>query len=165
MFYVFFRHVQVLRQEVGDDFEKPPGRAFRLFINGEIISAEDYNETYGSSLFIHYFLELPMGWSIAPTSELNDHQDEQPHGITQTCYINSQNEIAHFGHPFCLDLLYDINRLDKNEDKLPKWPQILFEVISLDHWSRCRTEGYGFINIPVHAGKYLRSSKIQSARS
>ena len=27
-------------------------------------------------------------------------------------------------------------------------------MISLDHWSRVRTEGYGHISIPVHAGSY-----------
>ena len=78
-------------------------------------------------------------------------------GLTQTCYIRSDKEVAHFGHPFCLDLYYDTNRLDKNEDKMPKWPQLFFEVISLDQWSRCRTEGYGNISIPIHAGqKYSR---------
>ena len=92
-------------------------------------------------------LELPMGWSLA-SDETGENQ-----GLTQTCYIRSDKEVAHFGHPFCLDLYYDTNRLDKNEDKMPKWPQLFFEVISLDQWSRCRTEGYGNISIPIHAGK------------
>ena len=29
---VFARHVQVLRQEVGDDFEKPPGKLYKIII-------------------------------------------------------------------------------------------------------------------------------------
>ncbi len=33
---VFARHAQVLRSEVGDDFERPPGRTFRLVLNGEL---------------------------------------------------------------------------------------------------------------------------------
>ena len=99
-------------------------------------------------MFVHYFLELPMGWSLASDVSGEDQ------GLTQTCYIRSDKEVAHFGHPFCLDLYYDINRLDKNENKMPKWPQLFFEVISLDQWSRCRTEGYGNINIPIHAGCY-----------
>lgn len=146
---VFARHVQVLRQEVGDDFEKPPGRSFRLVVNGEIISAEDFDHTFGSSLFVHYFLELPIGWSLADESG-------EDQGLTQTCYIRTDKEVAHFGHPLDLDLYYDINRLDaKNDnDKMPKWPQLYFEVISLDFWSRCRTEGYGYLSIPVHAGSY-----------
>ena len=110
------------------------------------MSAEDFDECYGSQLLIHYFLELPMGWSLAS----EDHEDN---GLTQTCYIRSDHEVAHFGHPFSLDLYFDINRLDKTE-ALPKWPQLFFEVISLDYWSRCRTEGYGFLQIPIHVGSY-----------
>ena len=30
---VFARHVQVLRQEVGDDFEKPPGKKTFAFVS------------------------------------------------------------------------------------------------------------------------------------
>ena len=37
---------------------------------------------------------------------------------------------------------------------LPKWPQIFVEVISLDSWMRCRTEGYGFSPLPLNAGTY-----------
>jgi Meckel syndrome type 1 protein len=72
-------------------------------------------------------------------------------------YILQGTDVAHFGHPFSLDLYYDINRLDSTtviRDNLPKWPQIFFEVVSLDEWSRCRTEGYGYISIPVNAGSY-----------
>ena len=146
---VFARHIQVLRSEVGEDFEKPPGRSFRVVINGEIISAEDFDTTFGSSLFVHYFLELPLGWSF--NEDTND--DTNDNGITQTCYIRSDKEVAHFGHPFCLDLIYDINRLD-DSDKLPKWPQLFFEVVSVDYWTRTRSEGYGYINIPKYAGAY-----------
>ena len=71
----------------------------------------------------------------------------------QTCYIRSDKEVAHFGHPFSLDLLYDINRLDETE-KLPKWPQLFFEVISVDYWTRTRTEGYGYLNILMYEGSY-----------
>ena len=102
---VFARHVQVLRQEVGDDFEKPPGRSFRLFINGEILSAQYFDQIYGSRIFIHYFLELPKGWSLAQ----QDSNEDQ--GLTQTCYLRTDNDVAHFGHPFTLDLYFDINRL------------------------------------------------------
>ena len=44
--------------------------------------------------------------------------------IPQVHFLKSDKEVAHFGHPFCLDLYYDTNRLDKNEDKMPKWPQL-----------------------------------------
>ena len=62
---VFARHVQILRSEVGDDFEAPPGRAFRMVLNGELVSALNFDQSYGSALCIHYFLDLPLGWTIA----------------------------------------------------------------------------------------------------
>ena len=104
-------------------------------------------------MFIHYFLELPMGWSLA-SDEFGENQ-----GLTQTCYIRSDKEVAHFGHPFCLDLHYDINRLDKNDDRMPKWPQLFFEVVSLDQWSRCRTEGYGNIRWDLQI-KFMKFSSF-----
>ena len=94
--------IKGLRQEVGDDFERPPGRSFRLFVNGEITSAHNFSDIYGSKMFIHYFLELPMGWSQA--------SDEEIHGITQTSYLKQENDVAHFGQPFNLDLYYDTSR-------------------------------------------------------
>ena len=36
----------------------------------------------------------------------------------------------------------------KDDSAMPKWPQIFFEVISIDSWTRCRTEGYGFTAFP-----------------
>ncbi len=40
------------------------------------------------------------------------------------------------------------------KESLPKWPQIFFEVMSIDSWSRCRAEGYGFTFVPYNAGSY-----------
>ena len=31
---------------------------------------------------------------------------------------------------------------------------MFFEVVSVDSWSRCRTEGYGFISLPMKAQNY-----------
>ena len=62
-------------------------------------------------MFIHYFLELPMGWSLA-SDESGENQ-----GLTQTCYIRSDKEVAHFGHPFCLDPKNYKKDLDKDDDK------------------------------------------------
>ena len=33
---VFARHVQVLRNEVGEEFERPPGRAFRYVLHVQL---------------------------------------------------------------------------------------------------------------------------------
>ena len=40
------------------------------------------------------------------------------------------------------------------QEALPKWPQLFFEVSSVDSWTRCRTEGYGFTSVPYNAGCY-----------
>ncbi len=126
---VFARHAQLLRSEVGDNFERPPGRTFRVFLNGEIMSAEDF-DTYGNKLFVHYFVELPIGWSLAS-------DEAEITGMTSTCRIATiaGREVANFGHPISLDLYYDINRLDSSsKDTLPSWPQIFFEVASISRF-------------------------------
>jgi hypothetical protein len=49
-----------------------------LVLNGEIVSASEF-DTYGTSLFIHYFVELPVGWSQASD------ENSDASGMTQTC--------------------------------------------------------------------------------
>ena len=123
---VFARHVQILRSEVGEDFEAPPGRSFRMVLNGELVSALNFDHSYGSSLCIHYFLDLPLGWTIA-----TDNGEES--GITQFSEMRYQDDVSHFSHPFSLDLHFDINRLDQ-QDTLPTWPKLCFEVISTGNY-------------------------------
>ena len=73
---------------MGEDFEKPPGRTFRVVLNCEIVAAEDFETTFGSSLFIHYFLELPMGWSINESYE-----NSNASGITQVSDNMNKHEM------------------------------------------------------------------------
>lgn len=40
---------------------------FRLVLNGEIVSAQDFEY---DGLFVHYFVELPLGWSATSESQL-----------------------------------------------------------------------------------------------
>ncbi len=49
----------------------PPGRSFRMVVYGEIVSASNF-ETEGSKLFVHYFVNLPVGWT---TSEATTNSD------------------------------------------------------------------------------------------
>ena len=63
---VYSRHAQIRRNEVGDDFEMPPNRVFRVVVNGEIVSAshfETYDLTATANLFVHYIVDLPDGWT------------------------------------------------------------------------------------------------------
>lgn len=133
--------------DIGDHFEQPPTkRTFRMVINAEIVSA--FNFEY-DSLFIHYFVELPLGWTAT--------EDSQLCGMTHTCLTTADDDgidTAHFSHTFSMDLLFDVNRFDLSAESLPKWPQIFFEVVSVDKWMRVRTEGYGFTSMPYDAGCY-----------
>ncbi|TRY71762.1 hypothetical protein TCAL_09722, partial [Tigriopus californicus] len=139
--------IQPLLKDVGDVFEIPPEKCFRLVLNGEIVSAENFEY---DGLFIHYFVELPPGWSNTEESQL--------FGITHTSRTTPDPETnldtAHFSHTFEIDLYFDINRFDVYKESLPNWPQIFVEVISVDSWSRVRTEGYGSMALPFMAGSY-----------
>lgn len=64
---VYAKLVQQRLTEVGEDFEAPPKRSFRLVLNGEIVSAERFDY---DNLFVHYFVELPLGWSATNDSQL-----------------------------------------------------------------------------------------------
>jgi len=68
---VLTRHVQLRRAEVGTDFESPTGRCLRFVVFGEIVSAKDF-DTHGSKLFVHYFVNLPVGWSISEETTNSD---------------------------------------------------------------------------------------------
>ena len=68
---VLTRHNQLRRAEVGDQFEIPPGRAFRMLVFGEIVSASNF-ETLGSRLFVHYFVNLPVGWTASEETTASD---------------------------------------------------------------------------------------------
>ncbi|RTG89804.1 uncharacterized protein DC041_0002285, partial [Schistosoma bovis] len=43
--------------------------------------------------------------------------------------------------------------LDLTKGPVSIWPTLYFEVQSLDFWTRSRTEGYGFTELPRIAGK------------
>ena len=131
---VYARHAQIRKNEVGTDFEMPPARVFRMVVYGEIVSAS-YFETYDfnstANLFVHYFIDLPTGWTAVSMDKDNQNETELS-GITQlsrTSAIDGK-DVAHFSHPFSLDLRFDINRLDqrnkKNQESLPTVKQLVF---------------------------------------
>jgi hypothetical protein len=60
--------------------------------------------------------------------------------------------------------MYEDAQLDECWEKLPRWPQILLEVVSLDSWGRWervpgqdpprqRVEGYGHAALPLDPGR------------
>ena len=141
---VYARHNQLQQAEVGDDFEMPPAGMFRLHLGGEIVSAEMFEY---DNLFVNFLLDLPSGWTAGENSQLS--------GVTQKCFTTGDekgNDVAHFGYPFDADLFFSINQLDTNKELIPKWPQLLVEVVSVDYWSRYRIEGYGHTALPTDPG-------------
>jgi len=120
-------------------------------MNAEIVSAEGFDY---DGIFVHYFIDLPLGWSVVGADE--DTFSSQLSGMTQRAFsaadVLTGEDVAHFSHAFTADFLFDVNRFDLNGEALPKWPQIFFEVVSVDSWSRVRAEGYASAAVPYAAG-------------
>ncbi|XP_071672990.1 tectonic-like complex member MKS1 isoform X2 [Patagioenas fasciata] len=120
-----------------------PG-TLRLFVNGEIVSAQGYEY---DNLYVHFFVELPDQWSSPASQQLS--------GVTQTCATKAVgwDNVAHFCYPFTLDMFF--TQADELEDSLPQWPVLYFEVLSLDFWQRYRVEGYGSLVLPASPGLHV----------
>ncbi|XP_060115394.1 tectonic-like complex member MKS1 isoform X2 [Heteronotia binoei] len=138
---LYSRHKEYLQGLVGSDFEMTLPGSLRLFINGEIVSAQGYEY---DNLYVHFFLELPSRWSCPPSQQLS--------GVTQTCAtkVVGKDRVAFFCFPFTLEVFF--TQEDELEGSLPQWPVLYFEVLSLDFWQRYRIEGYGFVMLPATPG-------------
>ncbi|XP_067393772.1 tectonic-like complex member MKS1 isoform X2 [Emydura macquarii macquarii] len=138
---LYSRHKEYLNGLVGSDFETTLPGALRLFVNGEIVSAQGYEYDH---LYVHFFLELPSCWSSPAFQQLS--------GVTQTCATKTlgMDNVAYFSYPFTLEMFF--TQEDESEGCLPQWPVIYFEVLSLDYWQRYRVEGYGSIVLPATPG-------------
>ncbi|KFP33993.1 Meckel syndrome type 1 protein, partial [Colius striatus] len=121
----------------------PAPGTLRLFVNGEIVSAQGYEY---DNLYVHFFLELPNEWSSPVSQQLS--------GVTQICATKTvgREDVAYFCYPFTLDMI--LTQGDESEDSLPQWPVLYFEVLSLDFWQRYRVEGYGSLVLPASPGPY-----------
>ncbi|KFV08743.1 Meckel syndrome type 1 protein, partial [Tauraco erythrolophus] len=125
-------------------FLQTPPRTLRLFVNGEIVSAQGYEY---DNLYVHFFLELPNQWSSPAFQQLS--------GVTQTCATKTVgwDDVAYFCYLFTLDMIFTPG--DESEDSLPQWPVLYFEVLSLDFWQRYRVEGYGSLVLPSSPGLHM----------
>ena len=143
---VYARYNQLQQAEVGDNFEMPPAGMFRLHLNAEIVSAKQFEF---DCLYVNYLIDLPPGWTAGEDAVLQ--------GATQKCFTAADlrgDDVAHFSCPVETDLFFSINTLDVDREVLPRWPQLLIEVVSVDTWSRYRVEGYGHTVIPSHPGHH-----------
>ncbi|KAK4472669.1 hypothetical protein MN116_003900 [Schistosoma mekongi] len=131
---------------VGKQFEMPTEQSFRLFIVGEILGATNFEN---SGLYVQYFLELPQNWKAY------DHKLLCGSSQIASVMNHGNKEISTFSHPIEFDLTYkpEIN-IDLTRGSTSVWPTLYFEILSLDFWTRSRTEGYGFIELPHIAGTH-----------
>ncbi|XP_010859949.1 PREDICTED: Meckel syndrome type 1 protein isoform X2 [Bison bison bison] len=141
---LYGRHKEYLNSLVGTDFEMTTPGALRLFVNGEVVSAQGYEY---DNLYVHFFVELPTSnWSSPAFQQLS--------GITQTCATKSRgmNNVAYFSYPFTFEASF--LHEDESVDALPEWPVLYCEVLSLDFWQRYRVEGYGAVVLPATPGSH-----------
>ncbi|XP_071849558.1 tectonic-like complex member MKS1 [Apostichopus japonicus] len=142
---LYQRHSEYIKTFVGQEFEMVPANMLRLLVLGEIVSVKNFEY---DNLYVHYFIELPKEWSADRSQEMA--------GVTQTCKtkeINREN-VAYLSHPFEVEMFYKPDEIEENEERLPQWPQIFVEVLSIDSWQRYRTEGYGYITVPSTPGTH-----------
>ncbi|XP_035199109.1 Meckel syndrome type 1 protein isoform X2 [Oxyura jamaicensis] len=141
---LYSRHKEYLSGLVGSEFEMTLPGTLRLFVNGEVVSAQGYEY---DNLYVHFFLELPDHWSSPAFQQLS--------GVTQTCATKAVgwDNVAYFCYPFTLEMFF--SQENESEDCLPQWPVIYFEVLSLDFWQRYRVEGYGSLVLPASPGLHI----------
>ncbi|KAM4795091.1 tectonic-like complex member MKS1 [Rhinophrynus dorsalis] len=144
---LYGRHKEYLNSLVGSDFEMPPVGSLRIFINGEIVSAQEYDY---NNLYVHFFLELPKYWSSPAFQELS--------GVTQTCQTktNGRDNVAYFSFPFSFEIFLSE---EVESEEMPQMPVLYFEVLSLDFWQRYRVEGYGSVVLPATPGMHVLTAQ------
>ncbi|XP_075417656.1 tectonic-like complex member MKS1 isoform X1 [Tenrec ecaudatus] len=140
---LYGRHKEYLSSLVGTDFEMTDPGVLRLFVNGEVVSAQGYEY---DNLYVHFFVDLPANWSSPASQQLS--------GITQTCATKSlgMDKVACFSYPFTFEASF--LHEDESADALPEWPVLYCEVLSLDFWKRYRVEGYGALVLPATPGSH-----------
>ncbi|KAH0500315.1 Meckel syndrome type 1 protein-like protein [Microtus ochrogaster] len=141
---LYGRHKEYLSSLVGTDFEMTVPGALRLFVNGEVVSAQGYEYDH---LYIHFFVELPAtNWSSPSFPQFS--------GVTQTCATKSlgMDKVAYFSYPFTFEAFF--LHEDESADALPEWPVLYCKVLSLDFWQRYRVEGYGAAVLPATPGSH-----------
>uniref|UniRef100_A0A8C3Y4U5 MKS transition zone complex subunit 1 n=1 Tax=Catharus ustulatus TaxID=91951 RepID=A0A8C3Y4U5_CATUS len=120
---------------VGSDFEM----VHSLFS----VSAQGYEY---DNLYVHFFLELPNREYSHSQTHHSNLRDETGFG-----WSIRPDKVAYFCYPFTVEMFYT----QEDEDSLPQWPVLYFEVLSLDFWQRYRVEGYGSLVLPACPGVHM----------
>ncbi|XP_029045086.2 Meckel syndrome type 1 protein-like isoform X1 [Osmia bicornis bicornis] len=113
---------------------------YKFFIKLDILSVHNF---FFDGLSVSYQMNLPEQWST--------NKEDRLFGRTQRC--NLINNSAYFS--YATEMTLDLHSASiETEDTVPCWPRLLLSVISLDSWSRYRTEGYASVPLPVLPGSY-----------
>ncbi|KAK3868937.1 hypothetical protein Pcinc_025715 [Petrolisthes cinctipes] len=123
---------QVAGLEWEDGGERKEGEV-RLVVTGEITRALHFDDA--SSLYVHYALYLPPGWSSNSGSECE--------GFTPSCVVSYIDGVptANYSTPFSLDLT--------RHQSGRSWPLLLLAAYSVDWLGRDRDEGYASFTLPT----------------
>ncbi|XP_075745900.1 tectonic-like complex member MKS1 isoform X3 [Rhipicephalus microplus] len=107
----------------------------KVLIFGSIATAEDFEN---DDLFVHYFFHLENGWTSSSSPLF---------GVTQCSRTKSKGraEVAHFSHPFELELENTAGSSD--QEGFAVIGRLFIEVLSLDCWSRLRAVGYAYCDL------------------
>ncbi|CAH8450126.1 unnamed protein product [Heterobilharzia americana] len=143
---IALRKYSELYTMIGKQFEMPAEQSFRLFITGEILYGINFEN---SGLYVQYYLELPQNWKAY------DHKLLCGSSQVASVKSNGNEEVSIFSQPIEFDLIYrsEIN-MDMTHGSFSIWPTLYFEILSLDFWTRSRTEGYGYTELPRVAGTH-----------
>ncbi|XP_037280321.2 tectonic-like complex member MKS1 isoform X1 [Rhipicephalus microplus] len=113
----------------------------KVLIFGSIATAEDFEN---DDLFVHYFFHLENGWTSSSSPLF---------GVTQCSRTKSKGraEVAHFSHPFELELENTAGSSD--QEGFAVIGRLFIEVLSLDCWSRLRAVGYAYCDLLAIPGQ------------
>ncbi|CAG0915807.1 unnamed protein product [Notodromas monacha] len=128
-------HHEGISSITGEEFEKPlnPDHC-RFHFHGLILDACKFNARWIS---VRYLLNAPEGWKS---------NEEIVYGATQWSSVSSRGKAQ-----FCLPISADLSFNSSYECRAPR---LFFQVMSLDWWGCQRTEGYGWIAVPLTPGRY-----------
>ena len=126
-------------------FPPPPRPCDRyVHIMGEIVSAHAFE-----------YSDLYIRMLVYPPSALSP--DSKTEFVTQISHCTKGKAV--FSFPFDLLLLLRGPESGTTPEVIVETmpPVLMFQVSSLDHWDRHRTEGYSYTHIPLHAGRHVVS--------
>lgn len=112
----------------------------KVLVFGNIATAEDFES---DDLFVHYFFVLADGWTTSGPLFGVTHRSRTK--------CSGRVEVAHFSHPFELDLQSTAGGGDHDGPAIVA--QLFIEVLSLDSWNRFRVEGYACCDLLGEPGQ------------